>query len=114
MILLLKTYYKHIIFSIILIGAITFIYQKGYNNGVEKQKLIQFENEELIKKHYQDLQKKAVEEALKNVKVEKEIVIKWKEKKVEVEKIINKIEYQNCKLNDEDFNVYLKNLEEIK
>ncbi len=116
---LLQNKYFKILIAIILtliILAILFntIYQNGVDAGVNKQKIIQ---QELENKHIaliEKQQKKIDEYALKINENETKIKVIYKDKIKEVEKIITKTEYKNCQLSDEDYQNYIKVLEEIK
>ncbi len=112
---------KYVKYALIMVGAIIFfwflynnIYQKGYEAGIDKQKIIQQENEVLLQKHYKELQQKAVEESLKTIKKDVEIKTIYKDKIKEVEKIVTKTEYKDCKLNEEDYTKFVNILEQIK
>ncbi len=112
---------KYVKYALIMVGAIIFfwflynnIYQKGYEAGSDKQKIIQQENEVLLQKHYKELQQKAVEESLKTIKKDVEIKTIYKDKIKEVEKIVTKTEYKDCKLNEEDYTKFVNILEQIK
>lgn len=90
------------------------IYQKGFKDGKQEQINEYNLKIEKIIAEQKELQKKAVEDAVEIAKKEKEIKIVYKDKIKEVEKIVNKIEYKECKLSDEDFEKVKKSLEEIK
>ena len=107
-------YIKYIVIFLIITLMNFLIYNKGYKAGVlfEESKNQKVIIEILKKKEIEQI--KAVEDAKKTVEKEVQIVTKYKDRVIEVEKIINKIEYKNCKMNDTDFKDYKKLLEEIK
>lgn len=109
-------YFKYILILILIafFGIVYLIYNKGYSAGVLEE---QHKNQKAIIKLLKQKeieQAKAIEEAKKTVEKEVQIVTKYKDRVIEVEKIVNNIEYKNCKMNDTDFKDYKKLLEEIK
>lgn len=103
---------------ILIIGLFYYTYNKGYNNGANNEKaIIQKEHNEALAKLLSEAEIKkqeAVKQALATTKKEKEIVIKWKEKIVEVEKIINNDNMKNCKMPENDFKQFNEILDNIK
>ena len=101
-------YFKYLIILLALFGIVYLIYNKGYSAGVlEEQHKNQKAIIELLKQKEIE-QAKAIEEAKKTVEKEVQIVTKYKDRVVEVKKIVDKDDYENMKMKDIDFNEYKK------
>lgn len=109
---------QYLIGFIVVISALFFTYKYifnlGYNEAKDEAKI------EYIKQLNDVLQKQAIkqEEAIKKATEtaakEKDIEIKWKEKKVYIDKIIEKPIYKDCKMQEEDKKAFDSAWDEIK
>lgn len=91
-----------------------YIFHLGYSKAKEEDKT------EYIKQLNDALQiqatkqQEAIKKAVETANKEKDIEIKWKEKKIYIDKIIEKPIYKDCKMPDEDKKVFDSAWENIK
>lgn len=108
---------QYVLFFIIITVSLYFLYNKGYNNGVDYQK--ELYNIELNKALKEQATKQEEEYKKALSIVEKEVVIEkvYIDKIKIVEKIVNnnpKIKNKECQISEKDLKEFNKSLDEIK
>jgi hypothetical protein len=95
-----------------LISAYYYIFNKGrdYQKDIYQAEYIETMNKIMIE--HKKAQEIAYKKGLDMASKEEKIVIKYVDRKVQVEKIVEK--YKECKMSDTDFNLYLKELRDLK
>ena len=98
--------------SIALFTGYKYIFNKGvnYQKGIYQTEYVEKLNK--ILEEHKIAQDKAYIQGFELASKEQKIEYKYIERKVEVEKIVEK--YKDCKMTDTDFNLYLKELRDLK
>jgi uncharacterized protein YajQ (UPF0234 family) len=116
--LIKNNYLKYIL--IFLIASLIYsiflykIYSIGYDKAELKYLKLEQEQLKIIEENNLKIKKLTDDLAEKSIKKDVEIKTIYKDKIKEVEKIVTKIEYKNCKLTDEDYTKFVEILGEIK
>ncbi len=111
--LLNKNYLKYILIFLIASLLVYKIYSIGYDKAELKYLKLEQEQLKIIEENNLKIKKLTDDLAEKSIKKDVEIKTIYKDKIKEVEKIVTKIEYKNCKLTDEDYTKFVEILGEI-
>lgn len=94
--------------------AYKYIFNLGYSEAKEEDKIEYIKQLNEALKTQSIKQQEAIKKAVETANKEKDIEIKWKEKKVYIDKIIEKPIYKDCKMQDEDKKAFDEAWDNIK
>lgn len=109
---------QYLIGAVAIILVFTFIfksiYSKGYNTAKKEDEIAYMQQLNEALKSQVVKQQEAIKNAVEVAKKEKDIEVKWKEKKVYVDRMVEKTVYKECVMPEEDKKTFNEAWDSIK